>query len=87
MAGGQRAGTPVAELWSGSALVGLVLEQGDRVVVHLSSHARGPIALSAAALEHALAEARERLTSCARPGDLDGRDRGHAAGGSSHVLA
>ena len=91
MASGQHAGTAVAELWSGSALVGLVHEQNDGIVVHLSAHVRGPIALSAAALERALADARERLTSCPRPRDPasrdpDGRDRGHAAQESSHAL-
>ena len=91
MAGGQRADTAVAELWSGSALVGLVHEQNDGIVVRLSAHASGPITLSAAALERALADARERLTSCPQARaparrDPDRRDRGHAAQDSSHVL-
>jgi hypothetical protein len=90
MAGGQRSGTAVAELWSGSALVGLVQEQDGGVVVQLNAHAGGPIRLSATALERALAEARERLTWRPPPRDLtrdsDGRDRGETAQESSHVL-
>jgi hypothetical protein len=90
MASGQRAGTAVAELWSGSALVGLVQEQDDGIVVRLSSSALGPIALSAAALESALADARERLTPRPSPRDRtrdsDGRDPRPAAQESSHVL-
>jgi hypothetical protein len=90
VAGGQRAGTAVAQLWSGPALVGLVHQEDDGIVVRLGAHARGPVVVSATALEHALAEARERLASAPRPThattDSHGRDRGDAARRSSHVL-
>lgn len=52
----------VAELWSGPALLGIVHQEHGRIVLRLESHARGPLTVSAAALEHALAQARERLT-------------------------
>jgi hypothetical protein len=55
------AGTGVAELWFGSALLGLLQEEHGTVVLRLESQARGPITVSAVALEHALADARERL--------------------------
>jgi hypothetical protein len=53
---------PVAELWSGSVLLGIVHHEQGAIVLRLESHARGPLTVSAIALEHALAEARERLT-------------------------
>jgi hypothetical protein len=56
------AGPRVAEIWSGSSLLGIVSEQSGGLVLRLESHARGPLTVGAAALEHALAEARERLT-------------------------
>ena len=51
-----------AELWCGSALLGILHEQYGEMVLRLESHARGPLTVSAVALERALAEARERLT-------------------------
>jgi hypothetical protein len=54
-------GSGVAELWCGSALLGILREEQGAVVLRLESHARGPLTVSAAALEHALADARERL--------------------------
>jgi hypothetical protein len=60
--GRRRAGSGVAELWCGSALLGIVHEEPGGIVLRLESHARGPLAVSAVELERALAEARERLT-------------------------
>jgi hypothetical protein len=57
--GGRR---PVAELWSGPALLGTVHQEHGTIVLRLESHARGPLTVGAVALERALAEARERLT-------------------------
>jgi hypothetical protein len=57
----RRAGGGVAELWFGSALLGLLHEEQGTIVLRLESQARGPISVSAVALEHALADARERL--------------------------
>jgi len=54
-------GRGVAELWCDSALLGIVHEQHGAIVLRLESHARGPLTVSAVALERALAEARERL--------------------------
>jgi hypothetical protein len=62
IAGGQRVGSGVAELWCGPALLGILHEEQGGIVLRLESHARGPLAVSAVALERALAEARERLT-------------------------
>jgi hypothetical protein len=66
---GARSG--VAELWSGAALLGILHQEPGGIVLRLQSHARGPLAVSAVALERALAEARERLAtrdvSSARP--------------------
>ena len=64
----QRAGNGVAELWRGSALLGMLCEQEGDIVLRLESHARGPLTVSAVALERALAEARERLTDAVQPG-------------------
>jgi hypothetical protein len=55
-------GSGVAELWCASALLGILHEESGGIVLRLESHARGPLPVSAAALERALAEARERLT-------------------------
>jgi hypothetical protein len=55
-------GRAVAEIWCGSSLLGIVSGQQGALVLRLESHARGPLTVSAVALEHALAEARERLT-------------------------
>jgi hypothetical protein len=54
-------GGGVAELWSGSALLGILHDEPGGVVLRLESHASGPLTVSAVALERALAEARERL--------------------------
>ncbi len=59
--GRQRVGSGVAELWCGSALLGILHEERGGIVLRLESHARGPLAVSAVALERALAEAREML--------------------------
>ena len=53
-------GGRVAELWCGSALLGILREEQGGIVLRLESHARA-LTVSAAALEHALADARERL--------------------------
>lgn len=55
------AGRGVAEIWCGSSLLGIVSEQQGALVLRLESHARGPLTVGAAALEHALAEARAGL--------------------------
>ena len=52
----------VAELWCGSALLGILDVEDGEIVLRLESHAFGPLAVNAVALERALAEARERLT-------------------------
>jgi hypothetical protein len=67
-----RAGA-VAELWRGSALLGILRQEHGGIVLRLESHARGPLTLSAVALERALAEARERLTARA-PARVPTRD-------------
>jgi hypothetical protein len=56
------AGTAAAELWSGSVLLGILHDEDGTIVLRLESHARGPVTVSAEALERALAEAREGLT-------------------------
>ena len=61
IAGRQRVGSGVAELWCGSALLGILREEDGGIVLRLESHAGGPLTMSAVALERALAEARERL--------------------------
>ena len=66
VADGQRVGSGVAELWCGSALLGILHEERGGIVLRLESHASGPLAVSAVALEGALAEARERLTGRCR---------------------
>ena len=58
---GQRA-AGVAELWLGSVLLGILHVEHGGIVLRLESHARGPVTVSAAALESALAEARASLT-------------------------
>lgn len=60
ISGRRRVGSGVAELWSGSALLGILHAQHSGIVLRLESHAR-PLTLSAVALERALAEAQERL--------------------------
>ena len=61
IAGHQRLGRGVAELWCGSALLGILHEENGAIVLRLESHARGPLTVDADALERALAEARARL--------------------------
>jgi hypothetical protein len=61
IAGQQQAGSGVAELWCGSALLGILHELQDGIVLRLESQARGPLKVRAIALERALAEARELL--------------------------
>jgi hypothetical protein len=61
-----QAGSGVAEIWRDSALLGIVHEEHGGIVLRLESHARGPLTMSAIALERALAEARERLTPADR---------------------
>ena len=65
VAGHQRVGSGVAELWCGSALLGILHAEYGGLVLRLESHARGPLTVSAVALERALAEARERLVVAA----------------------
>jgi hypothetical protein len=62
VAAGRRVRSGVAELWFGSVLLGILHEERGGVVLRLESHASGPLTVSAAALERALAEARRRLT-------------------------
>jgi hypothetical protein len=61
IAGRQRVGSGVAELWCGSALLGILHKEHGGIVLRLESHASGPLTVSAVALERALAEARTRL--------------------------
>jgi hypothetical protein len=49
-------------------LLGLLHEEEGRIVLRLESHAGGPLAISAVALEHALADAREGLAPAAGTG-------------------
>jgi hypothetical protein len=65
IAGHQKIGSGVAELWCGSALLGILHEENGGIVLRLESHARGPLTVNAVALERALAEARERLAVAA----------------------
>jgi hypothetical protein len=58
---GPRVHGGVAELWCGSALLGIVHEEDGGLVLRLESHVRGPLKVSVVALERALAEARARL--------------------------
>ena len=62
LAGERQLGSGVAELWCGSSLLGILHEEPGGIVLRLESHARGPLIVSAVALERALAEAREALT-------------------------
>jgi hypothetical protein len=55
-------GPGAAEIWCGSTLLGILYEHGGATVLRLESHARGPLTLSAEALERALARAREGLS-------------------------
>ena len=66
IAGRPRVGNGVAELWCGSALLGILREERGSIVLRLESHARGPVMVSAVALEHALADARKRLAVARR---------------------
>ena len=59
---GPRVHRGVAQLWCGSALLGIVHEEDGSLVLRLESHAGGPLTVSVGALERALAEARARLT-------------------------
>jgi hypothetical protein len=61
ISGGRRVHSGVAEVWSGSALLGIVHEEDGGLVLRLESHARGPLTVSVAALERALADARDGL--------------------------
>ena len=61
IAGHEGAAGSVAELWCGSAFLGTLHEENGAIVLHLEAHARGPLSVSALALERALGEARERL--------------------------
>jgi hypothetical protein len=56
------AGRGVSELWCGPTLLGILREEPGGIVLRLESHARGPLTVSALALERALADARERRT-------------------------
>jgi hypothetical protein len=73
IAGDQRAGTHVAELWCGSALLGILHEEHGSIVLRLGSHAGGPLTVSAVALERALADARRRLAVSDASGTSAGR--------------
>jgi hypothetical protein len=55
-------GPGAAEIWSGPSLLGIVYEQHGGTVLRLESHARGPLIVSAEALERALARVREGLS-------------------------
>ena len=61
IAGRRRPGNGVAELWRGSTLLGILHEEPGGIVLRLEPHARGPVTVSAVALERALADARKRL--------------------------
>src|SRR4051794_40567230 len=58
---GPRVHKGVAELWCGSALLGIVHEEDGGLVLRFESHARGPLTVSVVALERALADTRARL--------------------------
>jgi hypothetical protein len=64
--GGRPVGSGVAELWCGSTLLGILHVENGGIALRLESHALGPLAVNAVALERALAEARERLTVACR---------------------
>ena len=66
IAGPRRVGNGVAELWCGSVLLGMLHDAHGTIVLRLESHARGPITVSAVALERALADARKRLAVARR---------------------
>jgi len=70
-------GPGAAEIWRGSSLLAILYEQHGAIFLRLESHARGPLPMTAVALERALAEARERLT-LAGAGAHHGRDEGVA---------
>ena len=57
----QPVGSGVAELWCGSALLGILHGEHGGIVLRLESHAAGPLTVSAVGLERALADARGRL--------------------------
>jgi hypothetical protein len=59
-------GPTAAEIWCGSSLLAIVYEQHGGAVLRLESHARGPLILSAEALERALAHVRESLSAVRR---------------------
>jgi hypothetical protein len=63
---GRRLGSGVAELWCGSALLGILHAEGGGIVLRLESHATGPLTVSAVGLERALAEARRRMAVAER---------------------
>jgi hypothetical protein len=58
---GPRVHPGVAELWCGSALLGIVHEEDGALVLRLESHARGTLTVNVVALERALADTRARL--------------------------
>ena len=66
------AGSRVAELWLGAALFGLLHAENGGVVLRLESVARGQWTVSAEALERALTEARESLTSARTTNNHEG---------------
>ena len=70
-------GASAAEIWRGASLLAILYEEQGAIVLRLESHARSPLPVSAIALEHALAEARETLT-LARAGAHQGPDEGIA---------
>jgi len=69
IAGRQRDRSGVAELWLGSVLLGTMHEEYGALVLRLESHAGGPLAVDAVALERGLAEAREKLTVATSAGE------------------
>jgi len=69
IAGRQRDRTGVAALWWDSVLLGMLHEEYSGLLLRLESHAGGPLAVDAVALERALAEAREKLTVAASTGE------------------
>ena len=58
---GQPVGGGVAELWCGSAFLGILQVERGGVVLRLESHASGPLVVNAIALERALSGALSRL--------------------------
>ena len=59
-------GPGAAEIWCGPSLLGIAYQQPGGTVVRFESHARGPLIVSAEALERALARVREGLSVAAR---------------------